>query len=324
LIVSPQNLFSPRERAAACGLVALCFLGCVAAPLGAYVTAIALFGFVHVGAEMRFVDRAFAARAPKKLYLRLAAPLAVALLARLSGQLGLAPPSLTLGVELVCGGVMAALTLMVLRRRRVVAATAAIALAAGAALAPFSTFLALAILHNFTPLAFVADCAPKAQRRRMLGWLLPAFVALPVAIATGWPGDFLERFGLLAPDASPMRAGPLEAHLTAYVPQNLLDTDWALPLFSAAVFVQTMHYAAVIHLLPRLVGDEPRPTLARWPKRAPFAVALGATAVLSAAFFLRDFGVARKFYALAALAHSWIEIPLLLLALERGGDQAKA
>jgi hypothetical protein len=178
--------------------------------------------------------------------------------------------------------------------------------------------LVLAILHNFTPLAFVADGAPAGGRRRMLVWLTIPFVALPAAILSGWPAEFFDRLGVFAPDAAPRAAGPLDAHLPSYVPAGLVDTDWALPLFSACVFLQTMHYAAVIHLLPRLSGEGRRPTLFAWPGGAVFALALAATAVVSAGLFLADYGLARKFYGLAALAHSWIEIPLLLLALDRG------
>jgi hypothetical protein len=35
--------------------------------------------------------------------------------------------------------------------------------------------------------------------------------------------------------------------------------------------------------------------------------------------FSIDYGVARKLYALAALVHGWIEIPILVLALDRVG-----
>jgi hypothetical protein len=40
-------------------------------------------------------------------------------------------------------------------------------------------------------------------------------------------------------------------------------------------------------------------------------------AVALAVGFSFDYGAARKFYALAALMHGWIEIPILVLALDR-------
>jgi hypothetical protein len=40
--------------------------------------------------------------------------------------------------------------------------------------------------------------------------------------------------------------------------------------------------------------------------------------------FSIDYSVARKLYALAALVHGWIEIPILVLALDRAGVRPAA
>ena len=309
---------------AAASLVAVCFLACVAPPLAAYLATIALFGLAHVGAELRFVDRAFAGRLPKMLVVGIAAPLAVAFAARLAGQLGMAAPSLTVPLELASGAVMACVAATAMRQRRLFGAALAAALVAGAVFAPYETFLLLAIGHNFTPLAFIADGAPASRRRSLLLWLCLPFVVLPLIIASGLPGAAFEAIGLFAPEAGPMAAGPLDAHLSVYVPARLLDSQWALPLFSACVFAQTMHYATVIHLLPRLVGEGPRATLAPWPRRSVFLLGLAACAAALAGVFLADYGLARKIYALAALVHSWIEIPILIWALDRSAIAAAA
>lgn len=309
--------FSPSERAAAVAIVAVCFLASVAAPLAAYLGAIALFGLAHVGSELRFVDRAYAARLPNILVVGIAAPLAVAFMARLAGQAGWAAPSLTVPLELASGAVMACAAVMAMRQRRLFGAALAAALVAGAVLAPYETFLLLAIGHNFTPLAFIADGAPASRRRSLLLWLCLPFVVLPLVIASGLPGEALAAFGLFAPEAGPMAAGPLESHLPVYVPARLLDSEWALPLFSACVFAQTMHYATVIHVLPRLGGDAPRATIAPWPRKTVFLAGLAAASLLLAGLFLVDYSLAKKIYALAALVHSWIEIPILIWALDR-------
>lgn len=312
--------FAPAERAAAVAIVAFCFLASVAAPLATYLTAIAGFGLAHVGAELRFVDRAFAGRLPKMLIVGIAAPLAVAFAARLAGQIGWATPSLTVPLELASGAAMACVAVMAMRQRRLFGAALAAALVSGAVFAPYETFLLLAIGHNFTPLAFIADGAAASRRRSLLLWLSLPFVALPLLIASGLPGAAVAAIGLFAPEAGPMAAGPLEAHLPNYVPAQLLDSEWALPLFSACVFAQTMHYATVIHLLPRLVGEAPRATLAPWPRKSVFVVGLVAVAAALAGLFVADYGLARKVYALAALVHSWIEIPILIWALDRSGQ----
>jgi hypothetical protein len=241
--------------------------------------------------------------------------MALALAARLAGQIGWVRYDVTISLELASGALMAMTAVWVMRQNRTAGAAIALALVGGSIFAPFETFLLLAIGHNLTPLAFVADSAPRAARRQLLAWLASAFVALPLVIASGWPGAAVQAIGLFAPETGLIGAGPLDAHLPAYVPARLLDTEWALPMFSACVFAQTMHYATVICLLPRLVGDAPRSTFAPWPRRSVFVVGLAIVAALSSAFFLADYGLAKKSYALAALVHSWIEIPILLLAL---------
>lgn len=317
-----DSLFSRAERALAVALVLFCFLVSVAAPLASYLVAVAVFGLVHVGAELRFVDRAFAGRLPARFVAGVATPVALALTARMAGQIGWSRPAVTIALELACGALMALVAVATMRHRRAAGAAIALALVCCSVFAPFECFLLLAIGHNLTPLAFVADSAPAPYRRRLLLWLAATFVALPLLIASGWPGELMQTIGLFAPEASVFAAGPLEAHMPSYVPARLLDTDWAVPIFSACVFAQTMHYAAVIHILPRLVGDAPRSTIAPWPRRSFFLVALAIAAALSVAFFLADYGLAKKSYALAALVHSWIEIPILIMALGAGAAQA--
>jgi hypothetical protein len=74
----------------------------------------------------------------------------------------------------------------------------------------------------------------------------------------------------------------------------------------------------VILLLPRLIEPGRARPLAHWPSARRFALYLAAAALMLATGFVVDFKVARQFYALAALVHAWVEIPILLLALDRG------
>jgi hypothetical protein len=253
------------------------------------------------------------------------APLAAAVLVRIAGLTGILASTTAVVGELALGAVMAAASVAAMRQRRVVGACAAGALAAGAVLAPFQTLLFLSIAHNLTPLAFLADALEGSVRRRVLLLMSVLFLVMPLFIASGLPYALLSHAGLPDAEASVFSAGPLLANIGVYVPRSLLDTRWAVPMFSASVFAQCMHYAVVILVLPRLIGAGTAAgsvrTLAPWPDARRFAVFLAAAALALAAGFAIDFKIARQFYGLAALTHSWLEIPVLLLFFARGGGE---
>jgi hypothetical protein len=85
-----------------------------------------------------------------------------------------------------------------------------------------------------------------------------------------------------------------------------------------------MHYGAVILLLPRLAGENSGRR--SWPWRRRGVVLGSVAAAVLAVFFFVDYGLARQLYGLAALVHSWVEIPVLLVALGgiAGAQYAKA
>jgi hypothetical protein len=209
-----------------------------------------------------------------------------------------------------------------LRRRRTAGAAAGAVLAGGAVVAPFHALLALAILHNLTPLGFVAEALGGERRRRALALLSVPFLVMPLLIASGLPGRLLAGAGFGDPEASLFAAaGPLALNLGAYVPVSLAASDWALPVFSGCVFAQLMHYAAVILLYPRLAGTA-RPMLLPRLRRPAAAIAVAAAAL--AVGFLLDFRAARQVYAVAALVHAWVEIPLLVLLVSGWPRSQKA
>jgi hypothetical protein len=75
-----------------------------------------------------------------------------------------------------------------------------------------------------------------------------------------------------------------------------------------------MHYAVVLHVLPRLSGGgETAGARLPWPRRG-FVAGTAAAGALMAAAFAGDFVGARALYAVAAALHAWLEIPVLLLA----------
>lgn len=299
--------------------VALVFFASVALPLATYTTALALFGLAHVGSEFRYIDHRFALRLGHGLFLALGLLLCGAVLARLGGMTGTLDRSAAAMAEIGFGAAMVAL--MLRRGGRagaMLAAALGLALVTGAWAAPFLTLLAFAVGHNLTPIALLAErfAAPadRATRRRVLAVAATGLVGLPLLIATGIPFDLLAARGLVDPEASLFAGGDLLANLGAYVPASAWQSDWALHAFSAAVFAQCMHYVATIGVLPRLIAPGDRPALP-WPSPRRFASGLAALCAALAIAFALDYAIARRVYAIAALVHAWIEIPILVLVV---------
>jgi hypothetical protein len=315
--LSPALGRAPAARAGiatASAFVTIAFVVTVALPLATYASSLALFGLAHVLSELNYVGRRFGTRLGGMM-LPIAAPILIAVAARSAAIGGVLPPAVDAAVELGSAATLAAAAVWRMRRLRVAGAAIGVLLGIGAVAAPFQVLLGLALLHNLTPLGFFAEALGGEYRRRALLLLAVPLIVLPLLIATGLPYAALARMGLGWPEARFLASGPLAFNLGVYVPASLSSTDWAVHAFSAAVFAQIMHYAAVILLLPRLAGDTP----GRWPARRVAAGIAIAAAVL-ALLFAADYRLARQLYGLAALVHSWIEIPILLIAL--GGVSA--
>jgi hypothetical protein len=298
--------------AAAAAFVAAAFAVTVALPLAIYTMSLALFGLAHVLSELNYVDRRFRARLGG-MALPIGGPILLAVAARAAAIAGVLPPEIDAAAELAAAAALAGGAVLRMRRHRAVGAVVGALLGFGAVAAPFQMLLGLTILHNFTPLGFFAEALHGERRRGALLLTIP-LVALPLLIATGLPCEALTRLGLEWPEAWLLASGPLAFNLGAYVPAALVSSDWALHLFSAAVFAQIMHYAAVILLLPRLANEAGSRPLRPWPRRG-LAVGIAVATALLAVVFLVDYQLARQLYGLAALVHSWLEIPVLLVAL---------
>jgi len=180
------------------------------------------------------------------------------------------------------------------------------------------TILVLACLHNWTPLGFLADGLPADERRRGRWLVGVAFIVVPALIATGLPSRLL---GTAWQELTVLPTGSLASNLGAYLPSAVHHTDWAVQAFSAFVFAQCMHYAAVIGVLPRIApggdGADAAIGLSRIPGR-PWLIGV---VILSAVGFIgytADFREARAWYAIIAAVHAWVEVPVLLLALVPG------
>lgn len=294
-----------------------------AAPLLAYAGSLAVFGAPHALVELRYVDGRFGAGLASRRGAVVAAVLLSIVALRATVLLGRAPALDAYVVEL---GLVAVLAFAVVPSLAARPARAAVAVGVGAAVAigsfvdPLLTIVVLAILHNLTPVGFLAE--RDDVRARALPACLLAFVAVPLVIASGAPATALAAVGLAAPDAGPASAGRLADHLRVFVPSAWLGTARAAHVFAASAYLQLLHYGVVLGVLPRLLrtgGDAP---VLRWPRARGLAFAVAAAGLAFTVAFLARFASTRAVYGLLAAVHAWLEVPVLLLAL--GGRAAAA
>jgi hypothetical protein len=324
---------TPRSRIDLCGVVALGMAPILPfaafatmAPLAAYTTALAFFGLPHVLSELRYVDRRFGRRLSLSHLAPIAALLAVIVAARACVVFGAAPAEIGAPVEL-CAGAMLALvcargaSTRASWTRKAVALSVAGAIGVATMIAPFTTSVAVAILHNFTPLGFLWQIAPRPARPRVMAAAGFGLLLLPLLAAAGGAHLSLNAFGASPSALDPLAAGPLVDHLGVYVPRPFLDGPCAEDFFTASVIAQGAHYLCVIVILPLLLGrlDPDAGGLVAWPRGILFALFCAAVAGLALGPFFADFARARAYYGLFAAAHAWIEVPVLILALTGGG-----
>ena len=310
-------------------VVALTALLCAWAPLQVYMLSLAAFGLAHALAELRYLDARFGPRlrGPTtrwSLAAWLGALLLLAAGARLLWLGGALPGAARARVELVLLLLLGAAALPALLRRGAWAALLGggllLGLLAGLIGDPALALLGLAWAHNLTPVAFLAERLRGSARRRALGLAAVAFGVVPVALLLGLPAAL--GLASLAPDRGPLVLGSWEDGLAAWLPLSAWGRPWAHHALAAAACLQCLHYAAVLHVLPRLADPDRREAassqaeaLLPWPARGPFALLLALAGGALLLWFLRDFGRARAAYGVVAIVHAWVELPLLLLAL---------
>lgn len=315
--------------------VAVLACGAVTAPLLLYTVSLAMFGLAHVLAEFRYVDARFNPRLGNALRVGFGVLLAAIVGTRvlkltkvIEGETG---PILE--VAIVIG--LVAIVLPVLLKRGLLPALIGLIVLAGLGFGllhnPAVTLLVFAWIHNLTPVGFLAERLRGPALAQAMLLCVIAFVILPVLIVLGIPlgilGDLgvdLEQtidFGLTGfqiGDATFFDFGSLELHMGAYGMNRVSDWVLSLNAFSAAVFLQIMHYIAVIHVLPRLDNDatwgKPR-SLFCWPNRRQFTMLMAGLGGVLLLGFAANFGDARSIYGVVAAIHAWVEVPVLLLAL---------
>lgn len=281
----------------------------VVAPIWTYALSLLLFGLPHVLVELRYVDERFSARLPRRTTLWLGAGLAGIVMIRALGLLAVGSSTQRITLELALGLCLVAVAypLLINRRASPLALVVGAAVLGGIVYAPVTTLVAMAFLHNLTPVGFLAERLRGSQRRVAMASCLVVFVLIPsILLLAAPPATYL---------VGPLSVGGLDNHLPAFVPPALLGTSFADRLFTAAAYLQCMHYAVVLHVLPRLSGGtETRSAVLPWPRPKVFVAAVAGIGLLAAIGFAADFSGTRSVYALFAAVHAWVEIPVLLIA----------
>lgn len=290
------------------GFVALVTVLAALAPGPLYVCALAVFGLPHVIWELGFLRSRYFARWPVGWWGVLMLALLTHAAMRALAWAGVVPPEAQQVLDLLA---LAALMLVVAAAPkgagwpvRLVAL-----LTSGAVWAALEwgrigdVLLALALLHNFTPVAFGWDMAFDDPRYRAQARVAGLVFMLPLGLialgAVGWWPAPLTGLGLGWMDGQvPALSGAAGSTLRA-------------ALLSAAVLAQCLHYYYVLKVLPR--AERQRSGYAPVPHWL-CACTLLLTAGL-AIYFVQRFGGARQLYGVVAGFHAWLEWPLLLLAL---------
>lgn len=307
----------------AAAVISMTIIGVAIAPIATYVLMISAFGLPHVIYELRYCDERFSARTSRSLLLVLGGLVgAIALLRVANGAHWLSSP-VFVPIELGLGAALALVAAYWMKERRWLGAVVGLAFAIGATYWPLETFLAWAWLHNLTPMGFIAEITDGEQRRRWMMILFVPFVMIPALVATGVFHQMIQLV-LALPDLQMLSVfGAGDLPLMSFLPPESYD----LNLFSAAVVATSMHYVAVIVLLPQLLtarrGEVAGPTLVHWPDWKSFAVIVGAVALVAFGVYSVSYKDAKASYAVAAAIHAWIELPVLLLALGQGFRPAR-
>ena len=299
----------------------------VALPFATYVWTLAAFGAAHVAFELRYVDERFGARLSSSGLGWWVGGLLVAVAGvRAALWAGVPLPAPTV----LQGALLALAVLVVVPRaaragagRGLAVAAIGLGLAAAVAFAPLATLVCFALAHNLTPVGFLAERLHGRDRRRALFACGLVFGMVPLAIATGLWRMPLEVIGATL-GAGGLGTGLVSAgsgpdHLGVFVPPGWFDDGpRAIDLFRAAAFLQCMHYAVVLGVLPRLGGGAfAARSMFVWPRRFTTWVVLASVALF--VHFLVAFAAARDAYGILAAVHAWIEVPVLLLAVVTAG-----
>ncbi len=293
----------------------------VAFPLATYTLTLASFGLAHVLTELRYVDSRFHQRVDFDLQRKIFILLLIIVNLRISQLLSVIHSSISVCLELICVIGLVILVIPTLKAKDwklgILGILICTILFAGVFWIPILMMVLLAVLHNITPVGFIAERLKGLQRKFALFICFIVFAIIPSIIITGYPYNFLSSLNLVAPSADILQAGNLQLHLGAFVPQQLHEMPMAQNAFSAAVFLQCMHYAVVLGVLPNWEKNKNNieSHFLLWNRQNIFNKVVIFLSTLIFIYFAQSFTDARKLYSIAAAIHAWVEFPILLLAL---------
>jgi hypothetical protein len=291
-------------------IVFVCAIGATILPLSTYTFGLAAFGLPHVLAEFKYVTSRFQTSFRRQSWENIAFLLAAIVGIRVLQLFGQMPRNWGISLELLAVVGLIFLVIPELFKSNdvwgYVGITLAIIFTVGIIVSPATTLVVLAIAHNLTPVGFIAERLRGRERTLGLALCIILFLAIPLAIASGVIGHYLGSF-IVMPELSLFNANNLTQYLHVYVPAGIKG-DLSRQIFSAAVFLQCMHYLVVLGLFPHWEGKD-RFIDHRW-------FIWGAIAATSVLFigFCHSFSDGRSIYGLVAAVHAWIEIPVLLQA----------
>jgi len=294
----------------------------IAFPLATYTLTLASFGLAHVLTELRYVNFRFNQRLNVDLQRKIVILLLIIVNLRISALLGIVNSSISASLELICVIGLVALVIPVLKAKdgklAILGILVCTILFVGVFWIPTLMMVLLAVLHNMTPIGFIAEKLRGLQRKFALIACFIVFALIPSIIISGLPYNFLSSLNLVAPSANILQAGNLQLHLGAFVPQQLQESTIGIHAFSAAVFLQCMHYAVVLGILPnweKNAKNNLKNSLLQWNRQNIFNKVVIFLSTLIFIYFAQSFTDARKLYSIAAAVHAWVEFPILLLAL---------
>lgn len=301
----------------ACLAVGLAGL-CSAYPLLIYSTTLAVFGVAHVVTELAYVNRAFSYRVPMGLWAICGSSLLLIIGLRLLPLMGLGSGFSLLWAELALVSTMVLAAAWYKQQQSSLLWILAIGLCLGVVYSPAFTLVGLAVVHNLTPLGFLADGVSGSKRFKTMSLAYLGFIGIPLLIASGVVRLAWSFFLPVGPDITILPTGPLALHLGIYVPEIWRSASGAQDAFAAVTFAQCAHYFTVIGILPRLQNTTRKVAYARsWSSPVIWLFITLATGLLLWQFSVH-FAYARSLYAIPAALHAYIELPLLLYVAKVG------
>ena len=293
----------------------------ICTPVWLYSTTLAIFGGMHVLSELRYVELRFGERL-RGLMIPVGLFLAGLVILRGGAAADIWPRDIfQLRLENLAIVGLALLCMPRLVRSgvvpTVVGGAVVVLVGWGLVRRPVLTAFTLSALHNWTPVGFLAEALPDAERRKGLVLALIGFGALPFLLATGWGQSALAGLVEMSTEIPGLLTGSADDQVSGW-PRTVRRELNAPALFAALAFAQCMHYIAVIGLMPRICPEAAQPSEAWFFGKVSAHRFWQITAVLSGILvvgFCFDFGLSRKWYFVPATLHAWIELPALLLAL---------